>query len=409
MAQREDPDPAASKKEAALDGPRGEALEGYLGWLEGRPLAPRSRQAYGHQVRRYLAWLGNRSPVDGDPLADAAARDWAVRDYKRHVKKVDGWKPASVNLALAALDSFYTHLGFGRPVVGREELSARAPRALSEEHQRRLLRIAERASARDRAIVAVLPYTGLRLSELVALDLRDVRASARKGVVVVRSGKGDAYREVPLNALVRQVLEEWLAERAEVAATGESALWVGRGGGRLGKRSVDDVVRGLGHDAGVKVSAHTLRHTFLTGMVRRGVDLVLVAEFAGHRRLETTRRYSLPSDADRLLAVEGLPTGKRLIGTHTSGTRGSWLRACSCWSRWAPDERRPESCGSGHPRRRPPAAQRVGAADRPAAAVVTIGDQSGRFASPPLLIAQRCVAEECACGDACATSKRRGR
>jgi len=63
-------------------------LEGYLSWLEGRPLAARSREAYAHQVRRYLAWLGDRSPVDGDPLAEGDARDWAIRDYKRHLKGV---------------------------------------------------------------------------------------------------------------------------------------------------------------------------------------------------------------------------------------------------------------------------------------------------------------------------------
>jgi site-specific recombinase XerD len=213
-----------------------------------------------------------------------------------------------VNLALASLDSFYTFLGLGRPVVRREELPARAPRALSVEQQRRLLRIAERALARDRAIVVMLLYTGLRLPELVALDVNDVRVSPRKGLVIVRSGKGDAYREVPLNALVRQVLEEWLTERRKRCGAGERALFVGRGGRRLAKRSVDDVVRGLGQDAGVKLSPHTLRHTFLTAMVRQGFDLVLVAELAGHRRLETTRRYSLPSDADRLLAVERLQT-----------------------------------------------------------------------------------------------------
>ncbi len=283
-------------------------LEAYVRWLEGRPLAARSREAYAHQVRRYLAWLGDRSPVDGDPLAEGDARDWAVRDYKRHLKAVERWKPASVNLALAALDSFYTQLGLGRPIVRREELSKSAPRAITIEEQRRLLRIAEHARARDSAIVVVLLYTGLRLAELVALDVDDLRMSARKGVVVVRSGKGDAYREVPLNALVRQVLGEWLAERKTRAVDdgGERSLFVGRSGRRLSKRSVDDVVRGLGKDAGISLSAHILRHTFLTRMVRQGSDLVLVAELAGHRRLETTRRYSLPSDIDRLLAVENL-------------------------------------------------------------------------------------------------------
>ncbi|MGB0093399.1 MAG: tyrosine-type recombinase/integrase [Solirubrobacteraceae bacterium] len=306
MAAPEPRDSTASNNDGPLQGGREGLLNAYLAWLEGRPLAARSREAYAHQVRRYLAWLGDRSPVDGDPLVDGDARDWAVRDYKRYLKAVERWKPASVNLALAALDSFYAQLGLGRPIVRREELSKAAPRAMTKDEERRLLRMAERASARDRAIVVALLYTGLRLAELVALDVDDVRMSARKGVVIVRSGKGDAYREVPLNALVRQVLQEWLVERKTKAGDGERALLVGRGGRRLSKRSVDDVVRSLGKDAGVSLSAHVLRHTFLTRLVRKGSDLVLVAELAGHRRLETTRRYSLPSDIDRLLAVENL-------------------------------------------------------------------------------------------------------
>jgi site-specific recombinase XerD len=209
----------ASNKQPVPEERRAALFEAYLSWLEGRPLAARSREAYAHQVRRYLAWLGDRSPVDGDPLADRDARDWAVRDYKRHLKSVERWKPASVNLALAALDSFYTQLGLGRPIVRREELSKSSPRAISEEEQRRLLRIGERAKARDRAIVVMLLYTGLRLAELVALDVDDVKMSARKGVLVVRSGKGDAYRELPLNALA--ALGRFAASRvgACVAAT----------------------------------------------------------------------------------------------------------------------------------------------------------------------------------------------
>jgi integrase/recombinase XerC len=204
------------------------------------------------------------------------------------------------------VDSFYRYLGLGSATVRREELPAAAPRALDADEQRRLLREAERASARDRAIVVLLLYTALRLAEVVALDVDDVRISARKGVVIVRSGKGDAFREVPLNALVRQVLEEWLTDRASRAREDERALIVGRGGRRLSKRAVDDAVRAVGRAAGLELSAHVLRHTCLTGLVRDGNDLVLVAELAGHRRLETTRRYSLPSAADRQAAMERL-------------------------------------------------------------------------------------------------------
>jgi hypothetical protein len=117
VAGRKPAKSTASNKDAAVGEARAAALSAYLGWLEGRPLAPRSRQAYVHQVGRYVNWLGDRSPVDGDPLLDEAARDWAVRDYKRHLKAVERWKPASANLALAALDSFYTLLGLGRPCM----------------------------------------------------------------------------------------------------------------------------------------------------------------------------------------------------------------------------------------------------------------------------------------------------
>jgi site-specific recombinase XerD len=65
-------------------------------------------------------------------------------------------------------------------------------------------------------------------------------------------------------------------------------------------------VRKVAHAAGLELSAHVLRHTCITKLVRGGSDVVLVAELAGHRRLETTRRYSRPSDADRQLAMDGL-------------------------------------------------------------------------------------------------------
>jgi len=66
------------------------------------------------------------------------------------------------------------------------------------------------------------------------------------------------------------------------------------------------VIRALAREADLALSAHTLRHTCLTRLVRDGADVVLVAEIAGHRRLETTRRYSLPSQADRQAAMERL-------------------------------------------------------------------------------------------------------
>jgi site-specific recombinase XerC len=106
--------------------------------------------------------------------------------------------PASVNLALAAVDHLYRQLGLGRANVRREALPAAALRALSRDEHRVLVRAAERAGARDRALVVRMLFAGLRIGETVALDVEDVTISARKGVVTIRSGKGDAYREVAL-------------------------------------------------------------------------------------------------------------------------------------------------------------------------------------------------------------------
>ena len=166
--------------------------------------------------------------------------------------------------------------------------------------------------ARDRAIATVFFYAGVRLSELAGLDVEDVSLSARRGRLRVAFGKGDVYREVPLNSACRAALSEWTLGEGRptrsppTPGTPTGPLWLSRSGGRLTARSVDLVLRRLAADAGLQLSAHVLRHTCVTNLIRSGADVVLVAEIAGHRRLDTTRRYSLPSEADRDAAVEAV-------------------------------------------------------------------------------------------------------
>jgi integrase/recombinase XerC len=109
-----------------------------------------------------------------------------------------------------------------------------------------------------------------------------------------------------LNPTARAALDAWHDARREIAVEGERALFVGRAGRRLTARAVDLVVRKVAGRAGLELSAHVLRHTCITKLVRAGNDVVLVAELAGHRRLETTRRSSLPSHADRQQAMDAL-------------------------------------------------------------------------------------------------------
>ena len=305
MAFPQPAESASTNTQGVVDVDVLETVARYVEDLERAPLALRTRQAYAGHVEAYGRWLTGRAAAAA-ALREPRARDHAARDFKRYLKLEQGWKPASVNLALAAVDHFNRFLGLGPAIVSREPLAQSAPRALSGDEQRALVRAAEAGKPRDRAIVVLLLYTGLRLTELVALDVGDARISARKGLLVVRSGKGDRYREVPLNRPVRDALEAWLKVRSKRLTDGEPALFVGPQGRRLSPRAVDMVIRNTARRAGLGLSAHVLRHTCVTNLVRGGNDIVLVAELAGHQRLETTRRYSLPSAADRQAAMDRL-------------------------------------------------------------------------------------------------------
>jgi hypothetical protein len=136
-----------------VDGGVPDAVARYVEDLQRAPLATRTRDAYASHVGAYGRWLTGR-PEAAAALVEPRARDHAARDFKRHLKLEQGWKPASVNLALAAVDHFNRFLGLGPAIVSREPLAQTAPRALSADEQRALLRATEDAKPRDRAIVA---------------------------------------------------------------------------------------------------------------------------------------------------------------------------------------------------------------------------------------------------------------
>lgn len=294
--------------EQKYPGDRRGVLTQYEQWLSRQPLAPNTRRAYLGKVRYYIEYIEAYQSSHGDPLKDEHARDYAVRDFKAHLKTVRRVKPSTVNLSLAAVDHFYRFLGTGAPKVRREDLPQTAPASLPKESQISFLRAVERCpSKRNRAIALLLYHTAMRISECAALNIDDILVSARKGKVIVRAGKGDAYREIPLNAEARKAVQAWLDERKRAWDDKVGgALFLNRRGKRLSTRAIHNVVCLLGRNAGLDISAHTLRHTCLTSLVRKGNDIVLVAELAGHRRVETTRRYSLPSEHDRRKAMEDL-------------------------------------------------------------------------------------------------------
>jgi len=280
-----------------------QVLTGYRDHLARSALATSTRAVYLRHATGFLAWLDGH-PEHRCALVDSHGRDFACRDYIAERRNSE-LAPASVASLAAGLGDLYRFVGLGPPTrLPRPRPTTLAPRALDDTELRRLLRAVEATGRpRDRAVVALLVFCGLRVSEVAALDVHDVALSARSGVVHVRHAKGDQQRRVPIPAEARSALGIWLAGRLGVA--GAEPLFPGPAG-RLSVRALHRIVTGIGRRGGLVVSPHDLRHTYLTRLVRQGKDLVLVAELAGHARIETTRRYVRPSAADAQAAVEDL-------------------------------------------------------------------------------------------------------
>jgi len=180
---------------ALLSAELAEFLISYAAALAEVPLADDTRRTYLSRVRMYLAWLDGvladpaiRRRFKGDPLTNPRVRDWAVRDYRLYLLR-DATPKRSVRYssnALAALDDFHVRLGLGKADIGRDDLPKTTPKALDDNAQIRWLRAIEAwPHARDRLLASLPFYAGLRIGDAVALDVPDIRMSARKGHLVV--------------------------------------------------------------------------------------------------------------------------------------------------------------------------------------------------------------------------------
>ena len=146
------------------------------------------------------------------------------------------------------------------------------------------------------AITQVLLNTGIRLSELVALNKADIDIGERKGELFVRNGKGNKARSIPLNKEARRAINKYLSERNDSI----EALFISNRGKRISVRSVQHIFEKKG------VNVHALRHTFITHLIRNGIDTSIVQSLSGHSSADMLFRYSVPSEEDKLQALEGI-------------------------------------------------------------------------------------------------------
>jgi tyrosine recombinase XerC len=274
-------------------------LPDYLTYLAvERTLARRTLHEYERDLRHFLDYL---APFLDEELTLETIDTRTVREFLAHLRQKRNYSASALNRKIAALKGYFKFLeaeGYISASPMNRISSAKEgrllPKVMSEPEVVQLLdqrgkeKIAPWMAARDQAILELFYSSGLRLSELVGLELQDIdweRLTLRV------TGKGNKQRFVFLSPPAAQSIRDYLKLRPNDA---QASLFVNRFGARLSQRAVQILFRQRLQGVGLqrKASPHTLRHSFATHLLEGGSDLVTIKELLGHESLQTTQIYT---------------------------------------------------------------------------------------------------------------------
>lgn len=269
-------------------------LEGFLTGLQrGQRHSAHTLAAYRRDLGALRDWCAAQQ-LESWPDSAPPLQQWLAEGYTR------GLNPRTLARRLSAVRSFYRHLRQTGRIGHNPAQHLRAPRRaqslpalLDPDSANRLMEDRPKTPLqwRDRALCELLYSSGLRLSELVELDLTDLDLATAEVRVM---GKGSRMRQVPVGRKACEALDAWLGRRPQLARAGERAVFVNHRGARLGPRSVQRIVaqRAITQGLPQHVHPHLLRHAFATHLLESSGDLRAVQELLGHQRLSTTQIYT---------------------------------------------------------------------------------------------------------------------
>ena len=289
-----------------------EHLRKFIDYLSlNRNVSAHTADAYSSDVQQFLTFAGGH--LEKRELAPQDIDLDLIRAFMGDLHR-KGQSRASTSRKLSALRTFMKYLkreGWietdPATLAVSPKREQKVPAHLSVDEMSRLLEMpdtSEPLGRRDRAILELFYASGLRLSELVGLDLDDMNLSARMVRVM---GKGSKERLVPFNETTKRTLQEWLKDRASLRMTAAKTkasgirpqasvepVFVNSRGGRLTGRSVQRLVARYvaGCSTRFGISPHALRHSFATHLLQNGADLRAIQELLGHVQLSTTQRYT---------------------------------------------------------------------------------------------------------------------
>lgn len=259
-----------------------------------RQLSPHTLSNYRRDLERLQQLLSDHQLADWQTLDEAALR------YAIGQLHAEGLSGRSLQRLLSACRAFYRFLSREGWCTRNPALSVQAPKAprrlpqtLDTEQVGALLDVKgdEPLDIRDRAMMELIYSSGLRVSELVGIELRDLDLA--EGEITVL-GKGRKTRRLPVGRLAVEAIRAWLPERNKLASPDETTLFVGQRGRRLTTRAVEQRLQQRGAEQGTqgRVYPHRLRHSFASHMLESSGDLRAVQELLGHANISTTQIYT---------------------------------------------------------------------------------------------------------------------
>lgn len=279
------------------------SIHEFLQYLQHQRNASRNTVlSYGRDLAEFFQYLQGHQPeiIQSDRLELKQVSPLMIRSYLSLLFQRNG--PTSIARKLSSLRSFfkyYVKKGFleqnPAKIIKSPKVPRRLPQFLSADEIGSILAIEFKKNSlgkRDRAMLELLYSSGLRVSELVGLNVPDIDLNE---ALVRVLGKGNKERIVPVGSKAILAMNEYLQDRGQIkGAAMTEAIFLNKNGTRLTVRSVQRLVVGVMDKTGLRKDAtpHTLRHSFATHMLGSGADLRAIQELLGHKSLSTTQRYT---------------------------------------------------------------------------------------------------------------------
>ncbi len=259
-----------------------------------RRLSAHTDANYRRDLQLFARYCEKNGITEWPRVDSQHVRTFAASEFRR------GQSARTIQRRLSALRSFFNFLLResvlrSNPAVGVQAPKApkRLPQTVDADQMAQLLtfRTDDELSVRDKAIMELFYSSGLRLSELVDLDIRDVDLRDR---TVRVTGKGGKTRMLPVGRFAVQALTTWLYERRALASPDEEAMFVSQRGGRLRQRAIQVRIERWAKQQGlgVHMHPHMFRHSFATHLLESSQDLRAVQELLGHANISTTQVYT---------------------------------------------------------------------------------------------------------------------